>query len=553
VHGANRKRRKIGRNDPCPCGNGKKFKHCHGSIAMIDQMRAATREVHQQAMAMKVQRERQQGLGTPIISAEVQGTRFVAVRNRLLNGKWKTFHDFLLDYIKIALGSDWGNAELKKAPDQRHPVLIWYDHLCTEQRMYLKGDGRVSSGPLTGAIAAYMWLAYDLYCLDHNVEIQNRLLERLRDIRSFAGARYEVFAAATLVRAGFELEFENEDFRGSTHCEFTATSRRTGKRFSVECKRRDSGTANGKMKLSKLGRKLRDALTKSAHYDRIVFLEVNVADRGSSGVVPKWIEEAARHLKKFETNDANGGDLPSAYIFFTNYPYHHFLREADIQVGGYVTGFKLAEFTRREFASLRDAINAREAHADIHHLVQSIKDHSSIPPTFDGEIPEFAFGEASQRLLIGRRYLVKDGEGNDRVGVITSATVAEHERKAYCGVTLESGESKILSWPLSDAEMAAWKRHPDTFFGVVGQRKQKAADPLELYDFFLGSYSQTPKVRLLELLDGAPDRAALAKFGQPELASVYAERCVYGFLASVKKNGAPQIRGEASTTGSGGG
>jgi hypothetical protein len=24
---------KVGRNDPCPCGSGKKFKHCHGSAA----------------------------------------------------------------------------------------------------------------------------------------------------------------------------------------------------------------------------------------------------------------------------------------------------------------------------------------------------------------------------------------------------------------------------------------------------------------------------------------------------------------------------------------
>ncbi len=23
-------RRRIGRNDPCPCGSGKKFKRCHG-------------------------------------------------------------------------------------------------------------------------------------------------------------------------------------------------------------------------------------------------------------------------------------------------------------------------------------------------------------------------------------------------------------------------------------------------------------------------------------------------------------------------------------------
>ena len=25
--------RKIGRNEPCPCGSGKKYKHCHGKLA----------------------------------------------------------------------------------------------------------------------------------------------------------------------------------------------------------------------------------------------------------------------------------------------------------------------------------------------------------------------------------------------------------------------------------------------------------------------------------------------------------------------------------------
>ncbi len=25
-----RKVAKVGRNDPCPCGSGKKYKHCHG-------------------------------------------------------------------------------------------------------------------------------------------------------------------------------------------------------------------------------------------------------------------------------------------------------------------------------------------------------------------------------------------------------------------------------------------------------------------------------------------------------------------------------------------
>jgi preprotein translocase subunit SecA len=24
---------RVGRNDPCPCGSGKKFKHCHGKLS----------------------------------------------------------------------------------------------------------------------------------------------------------------------------------------------------------------------------------------------------------------------------------------------------------------------------------------------------------------------------------------------------------------------------------------------------------------------------------------------------------------------------------------
>jgi preprotein translocase subunit SecA len=28
-----RKERKIGRNEPCPCGSGKKYKHCHGKLS----------------------------------------------------------------------------------------------------------------------------------------------------------------------------------------------------------------------------------------------------------------------------------------------------------------------------------------------------------------------------------------------------------------------------------------------------------------------------------------------------------------------------------------
>ncbi len=32
---------KIGRNDPCPCGSGKKFKNCHGKRSSVDNKTAA--------------------------------------------------------------------------------------------------------------------------------------------------------------------------------------------------------------------------------------------------------------------------------------------------------------------------------------------------------------------------------------------------------------------------------------------------------------------------------------------------------------------------------
>jgi preprotein translocase subunit SecA len=27
-----REQPKVGRNEPCPCGSGKKYKHCHGAL-----------------------------------------------------------------------------------------------------------------------------------------------------------------------------------------------------------------------------------------------------------------------------------------------------------------------------------------------------------------------------------------------------------------------------------------------------------------------------------------------------------------------------------------
>ena len=86
--------------------------------------------------------------------------------------------------------------------------------------------------------------------------------------------------------------------------------------------------------------------------------------------------------------------------------------------------------------------------------------------------------------------------------------------------------------------MAAWRKHPDTFFGEVGQRSTKAKDPLDLYDFFHNSYRQTPKERLLEFMADSHDVGELRKLGQQQLASIYAERCVCSIVARQSQSAA---------------
>ena len=108
---------KIGRNDPCFCGSGRKFKHCHGGVqhtlpALLARERVEKeiieqgRRLFEKHKAQELQRQKQQGLGRPIISIDHKGHRFIAVGNRLHYGKWKTFPDFLADYIKQTLGGD---------------------------------------------------------------------------------------------------------------------------------------------------------------------------------------------------------------------------------------------------------------------------------------------------------------------------------------------------------------------------------------------------------------------------------------------------------------
>ncbi len=117
-------------------------------------------------------------------------------------------------------------------------------------------------------------------------------------------------------------------------------------------------------------------------------------------------------------------------------------------------------------------------------------------------------------------------------GILESAAVMERECLAYGVYATEGGRRLIATCPLTEEELAAYRRHPETFFGVVQGAPKQISNPVDLYDFVFSSYSESPKEKLLEFLAGAPDIEHLKTLSQPELARAYAERCAQSMLTS---------------------
>lgn len=537
TYGTMGKKNKTQRNDPCPCGSGKKYKKCHGNQGATpslelnkDRIPKIFDEKFKEIEALRIQKEKQQGLGRPIVSELFNGYRLIAVGSRLFwSQSWQTFHDFLLHYIKHFMGSDWANAELKKPFDERHPIMQWYDMLCRYQAQHTRNSQGIYFAPATGAIQAYLSLAYNLYLTAHNVKLQKLLITRLKKNNQFHAAYYETYVAAAFIKAGFDIEFEDESDSSITHCEFTAINRTTGNKYSVEAKSR---TPN--KETTDIVNQLHAALKKNAAFMRVVFIDMNVPQQSERSEEIGWMSGALMSLRNKEGMlTVKGNPAPEAYVFVTNYPYHLHLGTVSPSRAVLAEGFKIPDFKMGvAFPSIRDALNAREKHKDMFQLMASLKNHDEIPSTFDGEIPEFVFGETVSRLKIGNYYMVPVGNGKEERGKLTTATVAVSEKLVYCAYFLDSGKSIFATCPLTNEELAAYNRHPDTFFGTLMPQGKHVKDPIELFDFFYETYSKSSKEKLLELMKNRPNIEKLKGEDQSELALIYCEGLVYATIKS---------------------
>lgn len=298
------------RNELCPCGSGKKFKRCHGgpNVNYEEMISRGAEDAQRKTEIHWIQQQRQQGLGRPIIAAQTASKRIVAVGHRLFQGTWPTFHDFLYSYILDVLGRDWFEAEAQLEHNKLHPVIQWHERFLLASKAANLAAGETRQTLMTGAISAFMTLAYDLYTLEHNndqtrtPQLRKSLIGRLKCQDQFIGVRYEIRVAAMLLRAGFELEWEDETDRRTRHVEYTATYPRTGKAFGVECKIRNQDAAKQtNQHLGRFAGLVSDALKKATPHDRLIFVDLNTqAYPYVPGGPHDWRTIGINTLRKFE-------------------------------------------------------------------------------------------------------------------------------------------------------------------------------------------------------------------------------------------------------------
>ncbi len=539
---------KFGRNKPCWCGSGKKYKKCHYPYEPTQVERDVGRDeaftaALRQAEVREHLRKMQQGRGRPVIEGKLGDYQFVATGNTIhYSKKWKTFPDFLFDYIIRVFGKEWGEAEGAKPEGELHPVLYWHRKIVELQAKSSKGDGQLYSAEMTGAVYCYLGLAYNLYLINHNVELQDRLVARLRKSSQFQGAYYELIVANCLIRAGFKLELEDEADESQKHCEFSAVSPDTGKTYWVEAKMRSVAGVLGKTSAdaskgsdptSQISKHVREALKKPADGERLIFIDVN-AEPLTSAEEPAW---SARAYERLADRERDLKDGQQAYVFVTTFPYHRALDEWQVGKAVLAFGLGMSDFAKVGPTTLSNWYRGKQVHSDAYALLESMRSYPQLPETLDGRpLSEVADGEKSARLLIGQEYFFEGVGGNGMLGTLKQVLVDESKSTAKAVVSTRSGKSVILDTPLSKSELEAYKRYGLAFFGELEERSGKSNDEFELFEFFVKNYIKTPRDRLLELAKDHPNFEAMKELDHEDLVLAICEGWV---LATLQRTGRP--------------
>lgn len=144
------------------------------------------------------------------------------------------------------------------------------------------------------------------------------------DKTNFWGARNEAMVAATFIRAGFDIEYEDESDGRSRLPEFVAVHRRSGERIAVEAKKRNRGKVPQNDHEVRLGilDLMKSAVGKFNGLPLVLFLELDLPPIEGDPMKKPWIKELMKSHEEAGMRDTDGKDFCNL-IVFTNYPPEH--------------------------------------------------------------------------------------------------------------------------------------------------------------------------------------------------------------------------------------
>ncbi|MCK4445751.1 MAG: hypothetical protein KAW56_01575 [Candidatus Marinimicrobia bacterium] len=276
-------------------------------------------------------RQKLYGKVKPIIQTTAKGYKFVAVGNELFySKKWKTFPDFLMDYLLFVFGKDWFDDELIKNNVSRHPVMQWRYSISEFQKYRNKSKNGLYNAVPSGPFKAFITLAYDLYLLKHHSKLQENLIKRLKNVDQFQGARYELFVITTLIRLGFNIHFEDETDIRRKHVELIAEHKTYGDKIAIEAKSKhrpgilgQPGTALNTDEIRvRLGSLVNSAISKKPGIPYFIFIDLNLPpDKMTVFNDDPQIKELFKSIMTVEVSP-EGMDYFNM-ILYTNFPYHY--------------------------------------------------------------------------------------------------------------------------------------------------------------------------------------------------------------------------------------
>jgi hypothetical protein len=212
--------------------------------------------------------------------------------------------------------------------------MQWVHAFREFQARHPYGPDGLASGDPDGPAFAYLTLAYDLYLLGDHQQLRKRFIERLKRSEEFQATRYELYVGAVMIRAGFDLEAENERDSSRPHGEYRATHRRTGEVFVVEAKSRHWPGILGYEGEPKpiesftldIRGPLRKALDKKLGLPYIIFIDANMPPEYAESKREEWVANVDRAVKLIDHGfDEAGVRVGSALNFLavTNVPHHY--------------------------------------------------------------------------------------------------------------------------------------------------------------------------------------------------------------------------------------